>query len=234
MRMALQANFRNLPFNDGRESRDGNELNQPLQLDTWLLNYSSYCDIIHALIARVRRVRRGIPRLWLTEGSVIPLAWFYISVVTFLYALLFYSEMRARAKRHVKGCPSLPYISPVRLGSLITIEPNLFIIELSSRVDSGEIPQLPDALRMPLSQLEKFLQTASCRSVFVFYDTTAEPVTWSRVERIVNDHAMHNVYILKGGHELWLSKHRADEMADATWIAGRNRRRAAGTAGVHN
>ena len=87
---------------------------------------------------------------------MLPLAWFYISLVVFLYAFLFFSEMRARAKRHVKGCPSLPYISPVRLDSLIAIEPDLFIIELSSRADSGEKLQIPDALRMPVSQLERF------------------------------------------------------------------------------
>jgi hypothetical protein len=147
---------------------------------------------------------------------VIPLAWFYISLVLFLYALLFYSEMKARAKRHVRGCPSLPYISPARLDSLIAIESDLLIIELSSRAESGERPQIPDALRMPVSQLERFLQTASCRSVFVFYDTAAEPVTWSRIECIVNNHAMRNVFVLKGGLELWLSKHQADGMAVAT------------------
>jgi hypothetical protein len=136
---------------------------------------------------------------------VLPLAWFYISLVVFLYALLFYSEMKARAKRHVKGCRSLPYISPARLDSLIAIEPDLFIIELSSRADSAEKPQIPDARRMPLSQLERFLQTASSRSVFVFYNTATEPVSWSRVECIVNNRAMRNVFVLKGGLELWLT-----------------------------
>ncbi len=147
---------------------------------------------------------------------MIPLAWFYISLVVFLYALLFYSELKARAKRHVKGCPSLPYISSARLDSLIAIEPDLFIIELSSCADSAAKPQIPDALRMPVSQLERFLLKASCRSVFVFYDTASEPVTWSGVECIVNDHAMRKVFVLKGGLELWLSKHQADGMAVAT------------------
>ena len=96
---------------------------------------------------------------------MLPLAWFYISLVLFLYALLLYLELRARAKRHVKRCPSLPYISPTRLDSLITIEPDLFIVELSSRADSDEKPRIPDALRMPVSQLESFLQKACCRSV---------------------------------------------------------------------
>jgi hypothetical protein len=147
---------------------------------------------------------------------MLPLAWFYISLVVFLYALLFFSELRTRAKRHVKGCPTLPYISPARLDSLIAIEPDLFIIELSSRADSGEKPQIPDALRMPVSQLEGFLQKASRRSVFVFYDSATEPVTWSRVECVVNDYAMRNVFVLKGGLELWLSKHEADRIAVAT------------------
>jgi hypothetical protein len=147
---------------------------------------------------------------------VLPLAWFYISLVVFLYALLLYSELRARARRHVKGCPSLPYISPARLDSLITIEPDLFIVQLSSRADSGETPRIPDALRMPVSQLERFLEKASRRSVFVFYDSATEPVTWSRIECIVNDHAMRNIFVLKGGLDLWLSKHQADGIAAAT------------------
>ena len=107
----------------------------------------------------------------------------------------------------MKGCPSLPYISPARLDSLLEIEPDLFIVELSSRTDSGEKPSIPDALRVPVSQLERFLEKVSRRSVFVFYDSATEPVTWSHVECIVNDHAMRNVFVLKGGLELWLSKH---------------------------
>jgi hypothetical protein len=147
---------------------------------------------------------------------VLPLAWFYISLVVFLYALLFFLEMRARARRHVKGCPLLPYISPARLDSLMAIEPDLFIVELSSRSDSSEKPQIPDALRMPVSQLERFLQKASRRSVFVFYESATEPVTWSRVECMVNEYALRNAFVLKGGLELWLSKHQADGMAVAT------------------
>jgi 3-mercaptopyruvate sulfurtransferase SseA len=147
---------------------------------------------------------------------VLPLAWFYITLVAFLYALLFLGEMKARAKRHVKGCPSLPYISPARLDSLIAIEPDLFIIELSSRSDAGDKPRIPDALRVPISQLERFLQKASRRSVFVFYDSATEPVTWPGVECMVNNYAMRNVFVLKGGLELWLSKHQPDGTAVAT------------------
>jgi len=144
---------------------------------------------------------------------VLPLAWFYISLVVFLYALLFYLELRARAKRHVRGCPSLPYISPARLDSLIVIEPDLCIVDLSSRAASREIPQIPDAVRMPVSQLEIFLQKAYHRSIFVFYDSITEPVKWSRVESIVNEYAIRNVFVLKGGLEFWLSKHQTDRMA---------------------
>jgi hypothetical protein len=147
---------------------------------------------------------------------MLPLAWFCISLVVFLYSFLLYSELRARAKRHVKGCPSLPYISPARLDSLITIEPDLFIVELSSRTDSDEKPGIPDALRVPVSQLERFLEKVSRRSVFVFYDSATEPVTWPHVECLVNDHAIRNVFVLKGGLELWLSKHQDDGIAVAT------------------
>jgi len=147
---------------------------------------------------------------------VLPLAWFYISLVVLLYALLLYLELRARAKRHVRGCPSLPYISPARLDSLIAIEPDLFILELSSRTASRETPQIPDALRMPVSQLESFLQKASRRSVFVFYDSATEPVNWSRVQSIIHTYLIRNVFVLKGGLELWLSKHQADGMVVAS------------------
>jgi rhodanese-related sulfurtransferase len=144
---------------------------------------------------------------------VLPLAWFYLSLVVFLYALLFYLELRARAKRHVKGCPSLPYISPALLDSLIAIEPDLLIVDLSSRAASREIAKIPDALRMPVSQLESFLQKASHRSIFVFCDSVTEPVKWSRVESIVNNYAIRNVFVLKGGLEFWLSKHQTDRMS---------------------
>jgi hypothetical protein len=147
---------------------------------------------------------------------VLPLAWFYISLVVFLYALLFYLELRNRAKRHVKGCPSLPHISPARLDSLIAIEPDLILVELSSRAASREILQIPDALRMPVSQLESFLGKASRHSVFVFYDSATEPVKWSLVESIVNNYAIRNVFVLKGGLEFWLSKHQADGMVVAS------------------
>jgi hypothetical protein len=116
----------------------------------------------------------------------------------------------------VKGCPSLPYISPRRLDSLLAIEPDLIVVELSSRAASSEMPHIPDALRMTVSQLPGFLRSAPHRSVFVFYDSTAEPVQWSRVEAIANDCAIPNVSVLKGGIELWLSKHPADRVGVAT------------------
>jgi hypothetical protein len=113
----------------------------------------------------------------------------------------------------VKGCPSLPYISPARLDSLIAIEPDLLIVDLISRAASRETQRIPDALRMPVSQLESFLQKASCRSIFVFYDSATDPVTWSRVESIVNKYAIRNVFVLKGGLEFWLSKHQPNGVA---------------------
>ncbi len=147
---------------------------------------------------------------------MLPLAWFYLVLVVFLYGLLFYLELRRRAKRHVKGCPSLPFISPAHLDSLVAIEPDLLIVHLSSQAVSRQMPQIPDALSIPVSQLESFLQQASCRSIFVFYDCVADPVKWSRVESIVNQYAIRNVYILKGGLEFWLSKHQGTGMAVTT------------------
>ena len=147
---------------------------------------------------------------------MLPLAWFYLALVVFLYSLLLFSELRSRARRHVKGCPSLPYISSERMDSLIAIEPDVIVIELSSRPASSEKPQIPDALKMPVSQLQGFLCDASRRSIFIFYDTAAEPVQWSRLEAIVNECAIPNVFVLKGGLELWLSKHQADGVGVAS------------------
>jgi hypothetical protein len=143
---------------------------------------------------------------------MLPLAWFYISLVVFLYVLLFCLELRRRVQRHVKGCPSLPCISPARLDSLITIEPDLLIVELSTGAASREIPQIPGAHRIPVSELESFLQKVSRRSVFVFYDSATDPVEWTQVESTVNKYAIRNVLVLKGGLEFWLSKHQADGM----------------------
>ena len=64
---------------------------------------------------------------------MLPLAWFYLALVVFLYSLLLFVELRNRAKRHVKGCPSLPYISPEGLDSFLVIEPDVIVVELSSR-----------------------------------------------------------------------------------------------------
>jgi rhodanese-related sulfurtransferase len=147
---------------------------------------------------------------------VLPLAWFYLALVVFLYSLLLFSELRNRAKRHVKGCPSLPYISSEGLDSLLVIEPDLIVVELTSRTASSETPKIPDAVRIPVSQLQGFLRNASRRSIFVFCDSAAEPVQWSSVECIVNDYAIPNVSVLKGGLELWLSKHQADGLVVAS------------------
>jgi hypothetical protein len=146
---------------------------------------------------------------------VLPLAWFYIALVVCSYSLLLFMELRTRARQHVKGCPSLPYISPGRLDSLLAIEPDLVVVELSSRAASSEMPQIPDALRMPVAQLPGFLCNAPRRSIFVFYDSAIEPVQWSRVEGIANDCAIPNVSVLKGGLELWLSKHPVDGVAES-------------------
>jgi hypothetical protein len=86
----------------------------------------------------------------------------------------------------------------------------LIVVELNSRAASREMPQIPDFLRMPVSQLQGFLHNASRCSIFVFYDSATESVQWSRVEAIANHCAIPNVCVLKGGLELWLSKHQAD------------------------
>lgn len=144
---------------------------------------------------------------------MLPSVWFYIALVALSWGLLLYLKLRSRSKRHVKGCTSLPYISPERLDSLIVIESDLIIVELSSRADCSDIPQIPDSHRVPIDQLESFLREASHRSVFVFYDTPSEPAMWDRVEAILNHYPIHYVFVLKGGLQAWLSRQQARAMA---------------------
>ena len=137
---------------------------------------------------------------------MLPVAWFYIALLIFLWALLFYLDLRDRAKRHVKCCPSLPYISAERLDSFIVIEPDLIVVEVSSQPASGERPKIPDALRIPIDQLDCFLREAPHRAVFVFYDSATEPVQWNRVESILNRQMIPYVFVLEGGLEAWLRR----------------------------
>lgn len=53
---------------------------------------------------------------------MLPIVWFAIAVVSSLWILLLYTELRNQVRRHVKGCPSLRHISPERLNSLVIID----------------------------------------------------------------------------------------------------------------
>jgi hypothetical protein len=147
---------------------------------------------------------------------VLPAVWFYLALVTFGWALLLSLELRGRAKQHVKGCPSLPYISPARLDSRILIESDVILVELGSGSASSKRPHLPDAVRLPIGQLESFLHEASHRGVFVFYDSAADPVDWHRVEAILNHHAIPHVFVLRGGLEAWLDAQRGNGLTVAS------------------
>ena len=82
------------------------------------------------------------------------IVWFYISLVVFLYVFLFYVGLGARARRHVKGSRSLPYITPASVDSLIAIEPDLYMIELSSRGDSSKNRRFPMPSECPFLNLK--------------------------------------------------------------------------------
>jgi hypothetical protein len=129
---------------------------------------------------------------------MLPIAWFYVILVLCLYALLFYTEMRSRAKRHVKGCPSLPYISRASLDSLIIIEPDLIIVALTDQ--PGLQPEIPDARMVTTSTLAAFLAQSPQRSLFVIYADRGTPVAWRDVESIVNRLAIPSVSVLKEEH----------------------------------
>jgi hypothetical protein len=126
---------------------------------------------------------------------MLPIAWFYVVMVLCLYALLFYSEMRSRAKSHVRGCPSLPYISRASLDSLIIIEPDLIIVGLTDQ--PGCEPAIPDAHLVTISTLAAFLAQSPQRSLFVLYEDRGCPVAWRDVEKIVNGLAIPSVSVLK-------------------------------------
>ena len=86
--------------------------------------------------------------------------------------------------------------------------------------------EFPTPLEFRSLSFRAFFRSASRRSVFILYDTATEPVQWSRVETIANDCAIPNVSVLKGGIELWLSKHQADGVGVALpVIAGTKRYR---------
>ncbi len=142
---------------------------------------------------------------------MLPIVWFYIAVVSFLLILLLYTELRNQARRHVKRCPSLPYISPERLNSLIIIEPDLEILELGWQHGN---PGIPDAHQMPVDQLEGFVSHASRFTIFVLYDSVKEPANWRQVELLVRKYLLHNVLVLKGGLEAWQSYQRANHPGD--------------------
>lgn len=144
---------------------------------------------------------------------MLPVAWFYIALLIFLWALLFYLDLRDRAKRHVKCCPSLPYISAERLDSFIVMEPDLIIVELSSQPASEETPKIRDALRIPIDQLDCFLREAPHRAVFMFYASAKEPVQWNRVESILNRQMIPYVFVLEGGLEAWLRRQQSIAVA---------------------
>jgi len=142
---------------------------------------------------------------------MLPIVWFYIAVVSFLLILLLYTELRNQARRHVKGCPSLHYISPERLNSLIIIEPDLQILELGSQYGNAGIS---DAHQMPVGQLEGFVSHTSRSTVLVFYDSRKDPVNWRQVELLARKYLLRNVFVLKGGLEAWQSYQHASHPGD--------------------
>jgi hypothetical protein len=125
--------------------------------------------------------------------------------------LLLNTELRNRARRHVKGCPSLSYISPERLNSLIIIEPDLEILELGPTCGNAGIP---DAHQVPVDQLEGFVSHKSRSTIFVFYDSVKERVNWGDVELLVRKYLLRYVFVLKGGLEEWQSHQYGNHQAD--------------------
>jgi hypothetical protein len=144
---------------------------------------------------------------------MLPIVWFAIAFFLFLYALLFFSEWRARNRSHVRGCPSLPYLSQASLESLIVIEPDLIIVGLIDAQGSMAGRQIPDAHLVAIPALEAFLTNQSPRSVFVFYSANDQAIGWQGVERMVNSLRIPSIYVLKGGLAGWLGRHSVDPMA---------------------
>jgi hypothetical protein len=131
---------------------------------------------------------------------MLPIVWFYIALVISLWGLLFYVELRKQARCHVRGCPSLIFISPRRLSSLIIMEPDLKILELAPHPSNEGIP---DARQLSSDQLEEFLSRVSRSTILVFFDSTHVPANWRRVEILVRKHGLRNTFVLKGGLEAW-------------------------------
>jgi hypothetical protein len=145
------------------------------------------------------------------SSAMLPIVWFYIAAVSFLLVLLLYTELRKQARGHVKGCSSLLYISPARLHSQIIIEPDLELLELGFQ--HGNVG-IPDAHRVPVDQLERFISHTSRSTILVFYDSIKDPVNWKQVELLVRKYSLRNVYVLKGGLEAWQSYQRAAALGE--------------------
>lgn len=137
---------------------------------------------------------------------MLPIVWFFLVVVSFLWILLLYTELRKRARRHVRGCPALLYISPERLDSLITIEPDLKILELGPPRGN---PGIPDAQQMRVDQIEGLVSHLSRSTILIFYASVKEPVNWRQVELLVRKYMLRNAFVLKGGLEAWQSHQHA-------------------------
>jgi hypothetical protein len=132
---------------------------------------------------------------------LLAIAWFCITLVIFVCGLLLCLEFRARSRRHVKGCRSLPYITPAALDLLMLMEPDLIVVELTE--DARTAPGIPEAHAVSVSRLANFLARSPQRCVFVLCERRGAPVEWRLVERIVNRLAIPNVSVLRGCVEDW-------------------------------
>ncbi len=61
---------------------------------------------------------------------MMPIAWFYVVLVSVLWCLLFVVELRRRERRKVRGCFRLVPVSADKLWSMMVMYPQLEVIEL--------------------------------------------------------------------------------------------------------
>ena len=140
---------------------------------------------------------------------MLPIVWFYIVLVIVSWLVLFFLELRRRARRKVAGCPELVMISAEKLESLAIREPELLLIELIGEDDEGQAcasgTQLTArfwqeqilGVSCKVSELKKLL-SANAGRVIAFYSSPQTAIDWERVGDVLFALKLKKALVLEG------------------------------------
>ncbi len=144
---------------------------------------------------------------------MMPIAWFYVVLVSALWCVLFVVELRRRKRRKIRGCFRLVPISADKLWSMMVMYPQLEVIELEPSHPSSNPPRstastehpalIEGAVQVPVRTLAAYLSTPKRMHSFVFY-AAAPGVAWDQVDDAVAGAGIRNGYVLKGDAQTWV------------------------------